>query len=284
MAEVAYDGYTELGFDEGLYAATATADGIDGFAAFDEEADVGRFKRDGYLLIRGALDASEVEDARAGLMYLVAGGDGTFKGVQYEKSVRGRLEELTREERTAAVRKLQFFVGHDDRLTRLSEHPGLLRVLEAIIGEKPGLFANQAMVKPARIGREKPWHQDHAYFDLPMGTQIVSAWVSLDEATVENGCMHVIPGSQREGPVIHFSRRDWQICDDQVQTGRITAVPMQPGDILLWDGLLHHGTPPNRSDRGRRALQLHYWPASVEKVPKEERMAVFGSEGKDVTC
>jgi len=283
MAEASFDGYTEAGFLDDLYQAHEMAEGIDGYAAFDPH-HVDQFKSEGFLLIKGALDAKGLEDARAGLMHLISGADPEFKGIQYEKSARGSLDTLTQEERTASVRKLQFFVGHEDRLTRLSEDPDLLRILEAIIGEKPGLFANQAMVKPARIGREKPWHQDHAYFDLPMGTQIVSAWVSLDAATPENGCMHVVPGSHREGPVVHFQVRDWQLCDDQVKTDRVVAVPTDPGDILLWDGLLHHGTPPNRSDKSRRALQLHYWPASVEKVPKEDRLAVFGSEGKDVTC
>ena len=283
MAEPSYDVYAEFDYQPELYKAKADVKGIDGYTAFQQE-HVSQFKQEGFLLIKGALDTQELEDARAGLMGLISGESPDFRGVQYEKSVRGRLDELSTEERSAAVRKLQFFVGHDDRLTRLSEDPELLRVLEAIIGEKPGLFANQAMVKPARIGREKPWHQDHAYFDLPMGTQIVSAWVSLDAATTENGCMHVIPRSHRAGPVVHFQVRDWQLCDDQIQTERVHAVPTDPGDILLWDGLLHHGTPPNRSDRGRRALQLHYWPASVEKVPKENRLALFGSEGKDVTC
>jgi phytanoyl-CoA hydroxylase len=278
-----YDGYVDKSYGDGLYAATETAEGIDGFSRF-EANHVERFKADGFLLVKGALNQTETEDARTGLMRLVSGEDPAFRGIQYERSVRGKVEELAPEERVDSVRKLQFFVGHDDRLTRLAEHPELIRVLEALIGEKPGLFANQAMVKPARIGREKPWHQDHAYFDLPIGTQIVSAWISLDAATRENGCMHVIPGSHREGPIVHFQIRDWQICDTDVKTGRTLAVETEPGDILLWDGLLHHGTPPNRSDRGRRALQLHYWPESVQKTPREKRLAVFGSEGKDVTC
>jgi phytanoyl-CoA hydroxylase len=283
MGEVAFDGYNASDFADGLYQAKDVAEGIDGYGAF-EGHHVDQFKRDGFILVRGALDAQALGDARAGLMHLVSGDDPEFKGIQYEKSARGSLDQLTRDERIASVRKLQFFVGHDDRLTRLSEDPGLLRILKEIMGETPGLFANQAMIKPARIGREKPWHQDHAYFDLPIGTQIVSAWVSLDAATRENGCMHVIPGSHREGPVVHFQVRDWQICDDQVRTNQTIAVKTDPGDVLLWDGLLHHGTPPNRSTNGRRALQLHYWPQSVEKTPKEERMAIFGSEGKDVTC
>ena len=152
------------------------------------------------------------------------------------------------------------------------------------MGETPKLFANQAMLKPPGIGREKPWHQDHAYFNLPLDTCIVSAWVALDQATPENGCMRVIPGSHLDGPVVHFNRRDWQICDTDVARNRVIAVPLDPGGVLLWHGRLHHGTPANLSDKRRRALQLHYVPSTVETIESEARLAVFGHEGKDVTC
>ena len=96
--------------------------------------------------------------------------------------------------------------------------------------------------------------------------------------------MHVIPGSHRQGPVVHFHRRDWQMCDDHVPRGRALAVPLPPGGCLFFHGLLQHGTPANRSGKRRRALQYHYRPADVECISSEERLAVFGSEGKDVTC
>ncbi|HEX6971123.1 MAG TPA: phytanoyl-CoA dioxygenase family protein, partial [Limnochordia bacterium] len=109
-------------------------------------------------------------------------------------------------------------------------------------------------------------------------------WIALDPATAENGCMHVIPGSHRDGPVVHFQRRDWQICDRDVAVGRDTFVELAPGGCLIFDGMIHHGTPPNRSPLRRRALQFHYKPASVQWTSREERLAIFGSEGKDVTC
>ena len=175
-------------------------------------------------------------------------------------------------------------MDYDDRLTALSAHPKILSAITRLIGEEPTLFAHQAILKPPRVGREKPWHQDHAYFNLPMGTQIVSVWVSLDEATTENGCMRVIPGTHLQGPKIHFKRRDWQICDTDVVRDHVVAVPLKPGGCLFWHGMLQHGTPNNTSPHRRRAIQLHYAPASVEKTSAEERLAFFGSEGKDVTC
>ena len=113
---------------------------------------------------------------------------------------------------------------------------------------------------------------------------MVTAWIALNEASVENGCMFLIPGSHREGPVVHFKRRDWQICDDQVQTERVVAAPLRPGGVLLFDSYLHHGTPANASPRRRRALQFVYVPSAAGRITPAERLAVFGSEGKDVQC
>ncbi|MSS71507.1 MAG: phytanoyl-CoA dioxygenase family protein [Candidatus Latescibacteria bacterium] len=278
-----FDNYVASGYAPDLYRCSAVADGIGSFADLTDEG-VRRFHEQGYMVVHHAFSEAEVRTALEGLIDLIDGRNPDFKGLEFEVSVRDRLPTMTREEKVDAVRKLVRFVGYDPRLDALSTHPKLLGTLARLMGTPAALFSNQAMLKPPRIGREKPWHQDHAYFNLPMGTCIISAWVALDEAAPENGCMHVIPGSHRDGPVVHFKRRDWQICDTHVDTDRILAVPLKPGGCLLWHGLLHHGSPATLSPKRRRALQLHYVPERTGQITAEERLAVFGSEGKDVTC
>ena len=160
-----------------------------------------------------------------------------------------------------------------------------MKVVSALMyGKKPDLFQSMALLKPPRIGREKPWHQDQAYFDYPLDTPVVGVWVALHETTPENGCMHVLSGAHHDGPLIHFKRRDWQICDKEMLGRKAVAVPLKPGGLLFFDGLLPHGTPTNHSDRQRWALQMHYFPEGTTKIPTEDRLGIFGSEGKDVTC
>ena len=67
-------------------------------------------------------------------------------------------------------------------------------------------------------------------------------------------------------------------------TARVAAAPLAPGGCLFFDSMLHHGTPANASPQRRRALQFVYVPASAVRITQAERLAVFGSEGKDVTC
>lgn len=270
-------------YDPGLYQSVGVAEAVDGFDNVTD-AVIARFHQDGFLPIAGAFSPAQVDDALNAVTDMIDGKNPKFRYTQFEKGKRKEFAALSGPERRKGVRKLNRFIGFDERLNHFATAIGILGTLERIFEKPPKLFRNQAMLKPARIGREKPWHQDHAYFNLPMGTCIVSVWIALDEATLENGCMHVIPGSHREGPVVHFKRRDWQICDTHIARTRVVAVPLKPGGILFWNGLLHHGTPANRSNRNRRSLQLHFITGGVDETPARDRLEVFGSDGKNVTC
>ena len=266
-----------------LYRYHTAAPGVTGLGACGP-AEVAFFRDQGYLIVHDAFSPAQVQAALDGILDLIAGKDPSFRGVQFEGAARDRMGAMPPEEKQDLVRKMWLFVDHDARLRAIAEHPPLLSVLTRLIGDTPVLFQDQAMLKPPLLGREKPWHQDNAYFNVPPETPVVGVWIALDPATAENGCMHVIPGSHREGPVVHWKRRDWQICDSDVDTGRDVMAVLRPGGCLFFHGLLHHGTPTNRSPHRRRALQFHYRPAGAGAIRPEERMAVFGSEGKDVTC
>jgi phytanoyl-CoA hydroxylase len=266
-----------------LYDAATVVGGVQGFAAVGE-AEVAQFHDLGYLVVEDAFTPQEVDDAQQAIVELIDGQREGFRGVQFETAARELLPTLSAEAKQDYVRKLSAFVDYDARLKALAEHPQLIALLDRLMGEPPELFQDIALLKPPLVGREKPWHQDNAFFNLPPQTTVIGVWIALDEALIENGCMHVIPGSQGEGPVIHWKRRDWQICDTDVQTARVVAVPLRPGSLLFLHGLLHHGTPPSRSPKRRRAVQYHYKPASVGRITGEEHRAIFGSEGKDVEC
>ena len=83
---------------------------------------------------------------------------------------------------------------------------------------------------------------------------------------------------------MHWKRCDWQICDQQMLGRRSVAVPLKPGGALFFDSLLPHGTPKNDLQRRRRALQFHYTPADARRTTTEQRLAIFGSEDKNMTC
>lgn len=281
------DGSDDLDYPPDLYRADREARYIDTFEEVDER-HAAFYQEQGYLAVRRAFSVSEVEDSLQGLLDVLIRADSDHCSglqLQYESWARDRLAAIPREERQDHVRKLMRFVGHDRRLEAMAGQQGLMSVVRRLIGqEEIVLLQDMALLKPPGGGREKPWHQDKAFFTIDVGAPVVGVWIALDPASPDNGCMRVIPGSHREGPVVHFKRRDWQICDTDVLTQREVVVPLAPGGCLLFDGLMHHGTPANRTDQRRRALQFHYTAAGAHWGTDEQRLAIFGSEGKGATC
>lgn len=268
-----------------LYQPVGAGFGVEHFEDIGP-AEIAHYHEQGYLIVRQAFNPAEVRDALLGLVDLIMGKDPTFTSIMFEAKAQAILPTLGVEARQDAVRKIMFFVEHDARLKAISHHAKLLQAVQTLLGARePQMFQDMALIKPPRLGREKPWHQDNAYFNYPLGTPVVGVWIALDEATIENGCMQFLPGQHKTGPKIHFQRRDWQICDTDILGQRSVAAPLKPGGLLFFNGLLPHGTPHNASEKRRRALQFHYAPADVAQRPdSEERLRHFGSEGKDVTC
>jgi len=146
--------------------------------------------------------------------------------------------------------------------------PAVLDVMEDLLGPDLILYNSQVLLKPAFHGTSQPWHQDAAY--LPIGrTNLVSCWIAIDEATVENGCMQFIPGTHNSGLVEHKSGRMLSaasggtaaaVQEISVDESKAQAVPAKPGHGSLHHCLTFHGTPPNKTPHRRRALITHYMP------------------------
>lgn len=284
-ARIMVDTTGDADYPTDLYRFDHRATYVDTLAEVGED-DLHRYREDGYLAVRHAFSRDEVEGALAALIQLIVDPSGVDKlDLQFEARAAGRIDAIPASERQDYVRKLMRFAGADRRLERMAWHEDVVRVVrEMVSDDRVAMFQDMALLKPPGGGREKPWHQDKAFFNISVRSPVVGVWVALDSATPENGCMHVIPGTHLEGPVVHFKRRDWQICDDTVECGRDVMVPLEPGGCLFFDGLIHHGTPANRTPTRRRALQFHYTAASALWGTDEERLAIFGSEGKNVTC
>jgi phytanoyl-CoA hydroxylase len=269
--------------DPNLYQLRAIINAIPGGIDALTEQHIAIYKEFGFLAVNDVFTPIEVDAGLAGMVHLIMGGNPEFKGVQFEAAVKSKLHTLSATERQDAVRKLMWFVKFDPRLNAMAYHPKLIGFLTKLLGSEPTMFQDMGLMKPPRIGREKPWHQDKAYFNIDPREKVVGCWVALDEATVENGCMHLLPEIPLK-PIVHFKRRDWQICDTEILGKQCVAAPLKPGGVLFFDGLLVHGTPHNNSIHRRRAVQFHYHGNKYPRTSNEERLALFGSEGKDVQC
>jgi len=270
-------------YAESLYQVSAECKPIPGFAAWGAE-ETRRYFEEGFVSVGGAFDESTVQDNIDALLALMEAPPEKLE-LQYEALADQSVLDLPVDQRQDYVRKFMWFVDHDERFRSIAYSPEMLKVVGELLGEEPEMFQEMALFKPPGIGREKPWHQDHAYFNIPEGTKVVGVWIALDDATVENGCMIFRPGGHKDGPLPHFNRRDWQICDaDALAWNGNVAAPIPRGGVLIFDGLTPHGTPMNRSGSRRRAVQYHYVPKGTPRTTTEERIKIFGDEGKNVSC
>ena len=145
--------------------------------------------------------------------------------------------------------------------------PTFLDIVEQLIGPDIILWASTVFGKPPREGLEVPWHQDGQYWPIrPRAT--VTMWIALDDATVENGCMRVIPGTHRMGDFSHeVSDREDLVLNNVLDDPRLdlaTArdVVLEAGQFSLHDIGIVHGSQPNRSARRRAGFAIRYMPST----------------------
>jgi ectoine hydroxylase-related dioxygenase (phytanoyl-CoA dioxygenase family) len=159
---------------------------------------------------------------------------------------------------------------------RLVTHPRVLDAVEAVLGPDILLLASNFFCKyPAdeRGERFVAWHQDVTYWGLEP-PRAITAWIAIDDADVENGCMSVIPGSHRAGLLEHGKSDragnllsiNQEVPEALVDETRAVSMPLRAGQMSLHDGMLLHGSHPNRSTRRRCGLAARFTTPDVRQV------------------
>jgi ectoine hydroxylase-related dioxygenase (phytanoyl-CoA dioxygenase family) len=112
-----------------------------------------------------------------------------------------------------------------------------------------------------------PWHQDSGYFLAHCDDQlIVTCWIPLVDATLENGCLYVLPGRHREGIIRHYTGGHGgflEIPEDVLGAEGAVPVEMKAGDVLFMTNLTPHASYENRTDQVRWSLDLRYQSVDV---------------------
>jgi hypothetical protein len=129
------------------------------------------------------------------------------------------------------------------------------------------LFTEKLNLKRAHKGGPIVLHQDFPYWEeYPQAAQISTAMIYLDDATRENGCLEVAPGSHTVGK--HPQRKDTdpfggnEMDVDRFDLGRLTPVEAPAGSVIYFGAFLAHRSLPNASDADRRALLYSFQPAA----------------------
>jgi phytanoyl-CoA hydroxylase len=210
------------------------------------------FRAAGYLVVRGVLEPTEVDEL-----------------LDHVDAHHGHLQRI-------------HMLHHEQEIhERFLLHPGLVDVVAALIG--PDVLALQTMLFVKSPGSEgQGYHQDSFHVITEPDT-LIGAWVALDRADTDNGCLWITEGSQHEpiypdvdeskghggtplladiAPVAGADDPD-EARNDLARVaakypGRERPVVLEPGDAVFFGGRALHRSHANRGTRNRRAFVAHY--------------------------
>ena len=217
------------------------------------------FGQNGYLVVSGLLAEGELAELDRHSMAL-ARNEVDLSGVPAEPRVEGTSPQDMEDKYFRFIQFHEHLGIHE----RFMLHPRVLDVLEALIG--PDLMAMQSMLflkPPGQPGQA--FHQDSFYIKTAPDT-LCGAWIAVDDADEENGCMGFVPGSHHEAIYEEVAQPadtgDFKAGLTEVQgvdSGREVLAEARAGDVVFFHGHLLHRSRRNRSaDRFRRAYVCHY--------------------------
>jgi ectoine hydroxylase-related dioxygenase (phytanoyl-CoA dioxygenase family) len=146
--------------------------------------------------------------------------------------------------------------------------PRIVRHIKDLLGDDVVAWGSHFFCKMPGDGKRVSWHQDSSYWPLTP-SMAVTAWLAIDDASVENACMRYIPGSHHLGHLTYtLSEGDEANVLNQTVAGADTLgepvnVELKAGEISIHSDLLLHGSEANQSNRRRCGLTLRYCPAIV---------------------
>ena len=239
------------------------------------DEQITRFATDGYLVCDSVFTPEEV--AALGSAY-----DECLEQLRQQQALKnirqGQLDDGTQ------TQVYQIRCAHlmHERFAALIREPRLLDRVGSLIGDHQRLILCQGLYKPAHTGGEIAWHQDDYYFRVGKPNAVVSCWMAFDDATIDSGCMWVLPGAH-DGLHEHEQLGSAGYAMTGLDETKAIPIELKAGQIMLHHGATPHRTLPNTTDGERRAMAIHYMDATApllgdnrEDVPPENTPIVRG--------
>ena len=233
-------------------------------------AQVADFKQTGFLDGDRILDDDEVDELRADLDRIIEKGtDGFAPG----ESRPARIQYSDTGTASESLQIVNIWMASQP-YERLLYTPYIVEGMSQLTGQ-PDLMVwhDQIQYKPPNSGGGLHWHQDAPAWRILRPSTPVSVWIALDDADEENGCMWMVPGSHNWGIQSEFLRAQGHLNErDDLKNikgftppsgAKIKSVtpcsrPVKKGAVSFHHSLTWHSSPPNHSDRHRRAIAIHY--------------------------
>ena len=259
-----------------------------------DPAQVQFFVDNGFLVMPGLITPDEIAELVADTLKIARGGYPC-------ENIKAVPETLTDDEvlRNILCIHQPHFVS--PTMLKYVQHPKLCGVLSQITAAhlpawdgSVKCMQSMLFVKPPQF-QGQAWHQDEIYIPT-RDRSLIGAWIAIDDATVENGCLWILPGSHRTGYLYpqraHEQKEEFDFAPESHGFDESAEVPVEvkSGAVVYFNGYLLHRSRRNRSRIYRRVLVNHYcnaWshlPWSLkdgESVARADRRCVVPVAGID---
>jgi len=205
------------------------------------------YREHGFLLVRDLFTSEDVREAQAAI-------DEILKTPELST-----VAELEPKDSTV-VRRIWGPTKRHPAFERMAADDRLLDIIEQLIGPNILFHYSKLHMKGPRVGSVVEWHQDFSYYPHT-NKDLVSAMIYLDDATTENACLYVLPGSHKYGLANHYIDGHFRGKVTEIsEQDRSKAVAMEApaGSVIFIHCLMLHYSAANRSDRLRRAFLPAY--------------------------
>ena len=253
-------------------------------AQLSDQEIADNYQRDGYVVVEDVVNDADLDPMRDFIASKV-------DRYASEQHARGDLASLYADERFerryAAICEEQGISPRDwgfglfgPAFYGLYTHPGILRIVGLLLGEEVSVIASPSLRQklPGSVLTSFPWHQDSHYFDqtevhrMEKHTEdlhMVSVWVPLVPATLENGCCWVIPGSHRWGllDAMRGEDRNVRISEDVEARGTPVPVPVPVGGAFFFTNLTVHASKQNTTRHCRWSVDFRFIPTPASAAP-----------------
>ena len=209
-----------------------------------DRAECARMDRDGYLVVRDFFGPDQVADLLRWTTELETAPEVPGRHWVYH-------EDSLTEPGRRVIQRIENFCPFHDGFERLIRHDALARWIGALMGGPVVLFKDKINFKmPGGPGFKA--HQDQQAGWGRYAPIFMTAMVTLDPTTLENGCLEMAAGRHRDGLI----GEEWKPLDENDLA--LQAVPTAPGDVIFFDSFAPHASRANLTDAPRRILYLTY--------------------------
>ncbi len=226
------------------------------------QAQVDFYNENGYLGVENVFSAAEVAELRRV----------TDEFVEKSRAVTQHTDVFDLEPghtpEKPMLRRLKDPIKQHEVYDRALRHPTVLKIVSQLIGPNLRTNGNKLNLKYSSFGSPVEWHQDWSFYPHT-NDDLLAVGVCIDEMTMENGALMVIPGSHK-GPILDHHHKErgvfvGAVTDEDFNPSNAVPILLGAGGISIHHARALHGSEPNTSPRPRRLLLFQYcandaWP------------------------